>query len=212
MLAPALKGRIEVEVAVVTGVAAAVLVPLLPMQTGLLAAMLAGMSWGACRAERARRCRGGASVSQTRELLVRHRGACCGHLAHAQLADHAARRGRHSAWAERFLRYVPSPRSPRSSCPDRSTSRRTAEYAFAPARTVAAVVALLVALANAQRDGDARHRHGRAVGRDSRSPAPSARWVHTSQGVCAMFEPQIKTVESETVAFIEMARSVRADS
>jgi len=49
MLAPALKGRTEVEVALVTGVSAAVLVPVLPMQTGLLAAMLAGMVWGALR-------------------------------------------------------------------------------------------------------------------------------------------------------------------
>lgn len=57
LLAPALKGRIEVEVAVVTGVAAAALVPLLPMQTGLLVAMLAGMLWGALKqpAEEARR-------------------------------------------------------------------------------------------------------------------------------------------------------------
>jgi predicted branched-subunit amino acid permease len=54
MLAPALKGRVEIEVAVVTGVAAAVLVPLLPMQTGLLVSMLAGMVWGALRPEPAR--------------------------------------------------------------------------------------------------------------------------------------------------------------
>lgn len=57
MLAPALKGRVEIEVAVVTGVAAAVLVPLLPMQTGLLAAMLAGMLWGAFRAKPAEEAR-----------------------------------------------------------------------------------------------------------------------------------------------------------
>lgn len=51
MLAPALKGRIPLEVCLITGVAAAVLVPLLPMQTGLIAAMLAGMFWGAFRHE-----------------------------------------------------------------------------------------------------------------------------------------------------------------
>ena len=60
MLAPALKGRIEVEVAIVTGVAAAVLVPLLPMQTGLLAAMLAGMTWGAWK--------GGAAPGSPKEV------------------------------------------------------------------------------------------------------------------------------------------------
>jgi predicted branched-subunit amino acid permease len=46
MLAPALKDTSSISVAVVTGIAAAVLVPLLPMQTGLLAAMLIGMVWG----------------------------------------------------------------------------------------------------------------------------------------------------------------------
>ena len=49
MLAPALKDRVSAEVGVVTAVAAAVFVPLLPMQTGLVAAMLAGMAWGAWR-------------------------------------------------------------------------------------------------------------------------------------------------------------------
>jgi len=47
MLAPTLKDRIAVGVGVVTGVAAAVLVPLLPMQTGLIAAIVAGMAYGA---------------------------------------------------------------------------------------------------------------------------------------------------------------------
>ncbi len=47
MLAPALKDRIAVGVGLVTGVAAAVLVPLLPMQTGLIAAIVAGMAYGA---------------------------------------------------------------------------------------------------------------------------------------------------------------------
>lgn len=49
MLAPALGNRVSVEACIVTAVAAAVLVPLLPMQTGLIAAMLAGMCWGAFR-------------------------------------------------------------------------------------------------------------------------------------------------------------------
>jgi 4-azaleucine resistance transporter AzlC len=49
MLAPALKDRVAVEVALVTGVAAAVLVPLLPMQTGLIAALATGMIYGAWR-------------------------------------------------------------------------------------------------------------------------------------------------------------------
>jgi len=47
MLAPALKDRPSISVAVVTAVAAAVLVPLLPMQTGLIVSMLIGMVWGA---------------------------------------------------------------------------------------------------------------------------------------------------------------------
>jgi len=47
LLAPALKDRLSVSVAVVTGVAAAVLVPVMPMQTGLLVSMLIGMVYGA---------------------------------------------------------------------------------------------------------------------------------------------------------------------
>lgn len=47
MLAPALKDRTAVSVAVVTGVAAAVLVPLLPLQSGLIVAILLGMGFGA---------------------------------------------------------------------------------------------------------------------------------------------------------------------
>jgi predicted branched-subunit amino acid permease len=49
MLAPVLKGRAGVEVAIVAAVAAATLVPTLPLQTGLIAAMLIGMAWGAVR-------------------------------------------------------------------------------------------------------------------------------------------------------------------
>ena len=49
MLAPALKDRIAVEVATVTGVAAAVLVPVLPMQSGLVVALVAGMLYGTWR-------------------------------------------------------------------------------------------------------------------------------------------------------------------
>ncbi len=49
MLAPTLKDRIAVEVASVTGVAAAVLVPLLPMQSGLVVALVGGMLYGAWR-------------------------------------------------------------------------------------------------------------------------------------------------------------------
>jgi 4-azaleucine resistance transporter AzlC len=49
MLAPALKDRVAMEVALVTGVASAVFVPVLPMQTGLIAALLAGMLYGAWR-------------------------------------------------------------------------------------------------------------------------------------------------------------------
>ena len=47
MLAPALKDRIAWGVGVVTGIASAILVPLLPMQTGLIAAIAAGMAYGA---------------------------------------------------------------------------------------------------------------------------------------------------------------------
>ncbi len=49
MLAPTLKNSTAVSVCVVTAVAAAVLVPLLPMQTGLIVAILAGMLYGAWR-------------------------------------------------------------------------------------------------------------------------------------------------------------------
>lgn len=49
MLVPALKRRTDIEVALVTAFAAALLVPVLPMQTGLLAAIIAGMGWGALR-------------------------------------------------------------------------------------------------------------------------------------------------------------------
>jgi 4-azaleucine resistance transporter AzlC len=49
MLVPALKVRADVEAALVSGVAAAVLVPVLPMQLGLFAAIALGMSWGAFR-------------------------------------------------------------------------------------------------------------------------------------------------------------------
>ena len=47
MLAPALKDRTAVSVAAVTGIASAVLVPLLPMQSGLIVAILLGMGFGA---------------------------------------------------------------------------------------------------------------------------------------------------------------------
>jgi 4-azaleucine resistance transporter AzlC len=49
MLIPALRFRADVEAAIATGVAAAVLVPLLPMQTGLIVAIVIGMVWGALR-------------------------------------------------------------------------------------------------------------------------------------------------------------------
>lgn len=49
MLAPAVKDRTAVGVAIVTGIAAAVLVPVLPLQSGLIAALVAGMGYGAWR-------------------------------------------------------------------------------------------------------------------------------------------------------------------
>lgn len=49
MLIPAIQDKADVETAIVTAVAAALLVPALPMQTGLLAAIILGMSWGALR-------------------------------------------------------------------------------------------------------------------------------------------------------------------
>lgn len=49
MLMPALKFRADVEAAVATAISAAILVPLLPMQTGLIAAIVIGMVWGAVR-------------------------------------------------------------------------------------------------------------------------------------------------------------------
>jgi len=47
MLAPAIKDAIAVKVAFATGVMAAVFVPLLPMQSGLIVSILAGMAVGA---------------------------------------------------------------------------------------------------------------------------------------------------------------------
>jgi 4-azaleucine resistance transporter AzlC len=49
MLAPSLSNKTAVGVAAVTGVSAAVLVPLLPMQSGLIVALLGGMAYGAWR-------------------------------------------------------------------------------------------------------------------------------------------------------------------
>lgn len=49
MLVPAFKYRADVEAAIATGAAAAILVPFLPMQTGLIAAIVIGMVWGAVR-------------------------------------------------------------------------------------------------------------------------------------------------------------------
>jgi 4-azaleucine resistance transporter AzlC len=49
MLAPTLKDSTAVSVCVVTAVASAVLVPLLPLQTGLVVAILVGMLYGAWR-------------------------------------------------------------------------------------------------------------------------------------------------------------------
>jgi len=49
MLIPALKFRADVEAAIATAVAAALLVPVLPMQTGLIVAIVIGMVWGAAR-------------------------------------------------------------------------------------------------------------------------------------------------------------------
>lgn len=49
MLVPTLAFRADVEAAIATAIAAAVLVPVLPMQTGLVAAIVIGMVWGAVR-------------------------------------------------------------------------------------------------------------------------------------------------------------------
>ena len=49
MLAPTLKDSTAVSVCMVTAVASAVLVPLLPLQTGLVVAILVGMLYGAWR-------------------------------------------------------------------------------------------------------------------------------------------------------------------
>jgi 4-azaleucine resistance transporter AzlC len=49
MLVPALKFRADVEAAMATALAAALLVPVMPMQTGLIAAIVIGMVWGAAR-------------------------------------------------------------------------------------------------------------------------------------------------------------------
>lgn len=47
MLVPAIKDRTAMGVAIVTGVSAAVFVPLLPLQSGLIVAILVGMGYGA---------------------------------------------------------------------------------------------------------------------------------------------------------------------
>jgi predicted branched-subunit amino acid permease len=49
MLAPTLKDSTAISVCVVSAVASAVLVPLLPMQTGLVVAIVVGMGYGAWR-------------------------------------------------------------------------------------------------------------------------------------------------------------------
>jgi predicted branched-subunit amino acid permease len=49
LLAGALRTRTDVETALVAACASVVLVPLLPLQTGLLVAILAGMAWGYVR-------------------------------------------------------------------------------------------------------------------------------------------------------------------
>lgn len=49
MLAPALKDSVAISVCVVTAVSSAVLVPVLPLQTGLVVAILIGMLYGAWR-------------------------------------------------------------------------------------------------------------------------------------------------------------------
>lgn len=49
MLVPALKTRGDIEAAVATGVSAALLVPLLPLQTGLIVSIVIGLAWGAAR-------------------------------------------------------------------------------------------------------------------------------------------------------------------
>lgn len=53
MLAPALKGRVSIGVALVTTFSAAVLVPMLPMQSGLVVAIVLGMAYGAWQDSRA---------------------------------------------------------------------------------------------------------------------------------------------------------------
>lgn len=52
LLAPTLKSRTAIGVAAVTGFAAATLVPVLPMQTGLVVAIVAGMVFGTWRDSR----------------------------------------------------------------------------------------------------------------------------------------------------------------
>ena len=49
MLVPALKNRADIEASLVAAVAAALLVPTMPLETGLLAAIVTGMLWGAFR-------------------------------------------------------------------------------------------------------------------------------------------------------------------
>lgn len=49
LVAGALSGRTDAEVALLAALAAAVLVPLLPLQTGILAAIVLGMVWGYVR-------------------------------------------------------------------------------------------------------------------------------------------------------------------
>ena len=121
MLAPSLSNKTAVGVAVVTGVGAAVLVPLLPMQSGLIVALLGGMAYGAWR-DAVAPAEGGDQMSATAQfwLLIvtarrRARGRCA---ASRSCCTGASRTRRGSSGCSSTCRWR---RSPRSSCPGRST-------------------------------------------------------------------------------------------
>ena len=176
MLAPALKDRAAVEVAVVTGVAAAVLVPLLPMQTGLIVAMLAGHGVGRYPASapaprrEARRPARRAPAEEGRRDAARAPSGCSSRARARHVGD--AQRCRSCCTAT-----SPCPRG-RSGCcdyvpvaaltalvvPGALYLHHDSVYSFAPARLDRGRHRDAGRTANQKRRRDPGRRHGRAVG------------------------------------------------
>ena len=106
MLAPSLNSRTAIGVAVVTGVSAAVLIPVLPMQSGLIVALLGGMAYGAWR-DVVAPAEGVDPMSQTAQfwLLILLLGAGTWAMRSFPIMLHG--HVPHPPWLERLLKYVP---------------------------------------------------------------------------------------------------------